>query len=743
MATLVFKVPGGNSLQQIQVGPADIAATLSAAHSAWGWVGGMSGVRDVLSHLRNPFASQTIELMFENPGFSPQQCGMFTFGGMVYLCNQDAEHAFGGNPQTQMLGVTICALAHEVGAGDEAVHLFMGYLAPAIFLRHSEKTAGVREALYSQLIDKSQIILNEGAARGLTQKFVEAVAQLRLPCGYSRRQRQHPGAQKSYFESTMLGGFLRWLGRNKDDSYLTRSAAVARVAAYLKVVGYKIGRIEVWDGLGSTPDYYRGVVLVVGGTSETDDLMEEIDEEILPSPYLSHYRVGTIGALLANCVQMQSDIRPEVCQTWFEQVRSRLQGSLSFYWYYNPDKIELIARPRWVARGPESTSYAVRLASIYFNLCASEIAPFYEDIAGREVLEIVLDSKSKNFSGCDGGPTELVQFRIRTAIILACIACELGGSDFDTLQHVTTLDLSNEQWIETSASLVNKSLRIGTIGGGFSMSTATALVSQFHCGLDIRPHNWQLIQPKLSGDNIVGWRTGVYAVYPAILSVMDPCSEALGLRCTDTFIGNLPTKAGEGGAIYNGITSNVELSERIMRHDPGSSWLPGSSPPGQIIPAARLAFASAPADYPLYLSVERPFHSDDIGLCFCGRVNGEAIGTVAIKDVLYTIANDLPRDEECKTLEDHGGNIGCDIISTTASSWVDNRGTQINPTPRFGGAPVTYIPVLNDRAWTLFLAGSISPRLVRISFGCVECALESWFKEGRRTEDERVIIGYK
>jgi hypothetical protein len=48
MATLVFTKSSG-ALQQVQVGPADIISTITAAYSVTGWLGGLYGVRFMLS----------------------------------------------------------------------------------------------------------------------------------------------------------------------------------------------------------------------------------------------------------------------------------------------------------------------------------------------------------------------------------------------------------------------------------------------------------------------------------------------------------------------------------------------------------------------------------------------------------------------------------------------------------------------------------------------------------------------
>lgn len=49
MTTYVWKTQDGLTLEQVQVGPADLIATASAASTAWGWVGGLDGIKTVLN----------------------------------------------------------------------------------------------------------------------------------------------------------------------------------------------------------------------------------------------------------------------------------------------------------------------------------------------------------------------------------------------------------------------------------------------------------------------------------------------------------------------------------------------------------------------------------------------------------------------------------------------------------------------------------------------------------------------
>lgn len=50
--TLQVRTENGWTVTGFQIGPPDIAATLSSATSLWGWMNGMNGVRRVLAYFR-------------------------------------------------------------------------------------------------------------------------------------------------------------------------------------------------------------------------------------------------------------------------------------------------------------------------------------------------------------------------------------------------------------------------------------------------------------------------------------------------------------------------------------------------------------------------------------------------------------------------------------------------------------------------------------------------------------------
>ena len=90
----------------------------------------------------------------------------------------------------------------------------------------------------------------------------------------------------------MVAGFLKWFVDDKGIEYRTRSGCVARIAAYLKAVGYNMGSIQTWGGVGIPPSPLgtKCLILVLGGSSATDPLMEGGEDVQTPNqPPTLHY----------------------------------------------------------------------------------------------------------------------------------------------------------------------------------------------------------------------------------------------------------------------------------------------------------------------------------------------------------------------------------------------------------------------------------------------------------------------
>jgi hypothetical protein len=81
MATIVWGRAG--DIQQVQVGAADIVATLSGMNAAWGWIGGLSGFRHILFNISNPLGKEGFSNIKANLKLLPAVCYIITAAGIV------------------------------------------------------------------------------------------------------------------------------------------------------------------------------------------------------------------------------------------------------------------------------------------------------------------------------------------------------------------------------------------------------------------------------------------------------------------------------------------------------------------------------------------------------------------------------------------------------------------------------------------------------------------------------------
>jgi hypothetical protein len=102
----------GTLLTGFQVGPADVVATLSAANSAWGWISGLQGITSILNFLKDSLDKS--KNILKPRKLSPASCQMLTFHGTAEFIDEGFEK-LGDSYFSKMVGLTICALAHELG----------------------------------------------------------------------------------------------------------------------------------------------------------------------------------------------------------------------------------------------------------------------------------------------------------------------------------------------------------------------------------------------------------------------------------------------------------------------------------------------------------------------------------------------------------------------------------------------------------------------------------------------------
>jgi hypothetical protein len=130
--TLPWKTETG-SLLQTQVGLADIVTRLSAAHATFGWLGGLEGTKFLLPKVPNSFSRRIKELELDKSlRLLPVTAHVLTSGGPLICSIPNPADAFGGDARTQLIGLTIFALAHELDS-ENALELFQQCLASSLF----------------------------------------------------------------------------------------------------------------------------------------------------------------------------------------------------------------------------------------------------------------------------------------------------------------------------------------------------------------------------------------------------------------------------------------------------------------------------------------------------------------------------------------------------------------------------------------------------------------------------------
>ena len=148
--TLVWRTRSG-SLIQTEVGTIDVVNTFSAARSIYGWMGGTEGLHFLLNHIRNPLSKRIQDLKLDRQlRLQPFRGLVLTSRGPLVAHMDDAQESFGGDTRTQVIGTTLCALAHEFD-NVTAANLFRYSLMPYLF---GEKTP-LLDALQSQLLEGS------------------------------------------------------------------------------------------------------------------------------------------------------------------------------------------------------------------------------------------------------------------------------------------------------------------------------------------------------------------------------------------------------------------------------------------------------------------------------------------------------------------------------------------------------------------------------------------------------------
>lgn len=772
MATFVIDTTkSGGALQSVQIGPADVVATVSAAYGAWGWLGGLKGLGSILRLTQDKTSADRIGKIFNAIEAEMKTCHILGQEGLQVLAMQDTE-AFGGTVAEKLVALTLCALAHVMEL-KSAVRLFLEHIADTLLMPRTGNILwpGAKDALRSFLFDRTQLILNEGEARALPARFDHeiAIAGLKSVSGrvaHSITIKEPLLAQ----EAPYIVGFIKWLLDRVTEPYFTRSATVARLGVNFRSVGYNIASVTIWDGHGPRPVIHRGLVLVTGGSHETDPLLRDPYDNI-SIHIIAHYRYQTVGSMLWNSFNQVCENTVETLQQDFEEINEEILRDLSMSWAYLDMQGEQIqAYFGWPSR-PRATRHATRLATFLFPDVVEEISVYYERIATEACLEEV-KRESRKSSAARYLSRTVQRFLSVSASICLAILGKFGGKTFWDMQHATMFSLESWdqlRWLSREASTI--------LSGGMPMSRILGVVSTIHCANQIpRPlvsggHQTEAEGGlEQGGENsvVVGWRRGRYAVLPGLLFGMSaPLEESiLHLRCADTFISNIVTR--RNGSVHStiGLPGAIRFgSINIPSTANSPSANPGTTPPDSekalstttecYRPIVLGPASKQPPDKPLYINIERSpmdMVSGEAELSICGRMDGEPLGHVGIHDVLCTIS--LSRSDEegyayrfCnddyQSNHESIGNI-CQGLGKAyySVSLVGPSPATVSARTVYNMSPSTfchtpgitprcrrdddsrnhvYVQVSQDTPWAIFLAG-MDKIHSRICFACTECS---------------------
>lgn len=712
--TLVFKTSAG-ALTQTEVHASDIVATYSAAKSVYGWTGGLDGVRLMLKALQSPFERRIKELdLDQNLKLEPIMCKIITMNGPVLAETVDGKDSFGGDVRTQVIGSTLCALAHQLKPGL-AVRLFVQCLAPRFFGERNPLLHGVQ----TQLADEFKLyqILNEGSARGLNEAFLKAINSLNLPQGNTRQMFQgykwHRGRSDYFNDAHLVAGLLKWVTEGTYNNYKTCSGLVARVAVCLKEVGYLVGPIYVWDGSEAEPSEpgTKSLILTVGGSSSTDPLAYE-DITIIGSGWPLHYQYETTGSMMLMALRSASSMtRPEVFQQHFETVSKYIEKHLDITYVAEKKNVtrELHSLDivfNWRKPTESPSAIALRLATIYFPRAAEMVAPCYARIAIADELDQILEHFEDEFQHT-GSCKPVEHFRVITAALVISITSRIAPHGFNEVHHSTLLDLETPTWLSKACPCIDRN---GTLGYHW----AIAIVAAVHAA-------YSPFYIENTTEELVAFRQGIFAVLPSLLLDMRPSADAPQLRCTNDFWANLQSRPD--GTIRSASSPPWIAPEAGVQSWRSSNFNPtglGGLNDPWLGPAT-----SSTADYPMYLHISTPLHYPAPDLCFVGRVNGAILGAIGVMDILVTLMRSRDQPTVCP-----GHEKAIQVINVNASSWASE-----DQEKRLGGSHHLHVAVSNDDLWTLFLAGQTVYCHGRIVFRCAECAAATVEKPG-------VLIGY-
>ena len=622
----------------------------------------------------------------------------------------DARESFGGDTRTQVIGTTLCALAHEFDIVTPA-KLFRHSLMPYLF---GERTP-LLETLQSQLLEGSTLrrIINEGASRGLNDLFLDTATRLELPVPGQGWRPKTPGQEEEdefLGEVKMVAGFLKWFVDDRGIEYRTRSGCVARIAAYLKAVGYNMGSIQTWGGVGIPPSSLgtKCLILVLGGSSETDPLMEGGEDSQTPNqPPTLHYQHSTTGVLLLTAMGDAPKISPEALQEDFEQVFDFVEKHLTIDYYAKPG--ETLARYNWKTANTDSTPTAIRLASVYFPALAEFVAPCFNRISNEIYLTLITERRFRGFIKPD--TKELGRFRAITASVVIAIVSRFAPKTFKNVRHATMMDLYDDEWLSDMCKTLDQVRNP-------SLPQVVYLLAELH----VAPEDDTAVGMKRKWSNdvhrssIIAWRRSIYSVVPSFLFSMEISPESMQFVCSDQFWANVKTLGN--GSIPSSRGPGVQRYDIDIDQPSGTADSSDLERQGEPM-SARSTFGPAELSTPdrfLYLSIGTPMHTIDPSLCFIAWIDGSVAGTVGINDIFYLLAVSNVEPEVCE-----GHDRPVRFINIKTSMWAQNYWDK----PQSRQHPI-FMPVCGDKCWAIFATGQIVHVDGRIVFRCPTCAVENY-----------------
>ncbi|MCJ1406793.1 hypothetical protein MMC19_000862 [Ptychographa xylographoides] len=523
--------------------------------------------------------------------------------------------------------------------------MFVNCLLPRLFSTIDEQShEEICEALGKQLYDKHNRnrILNEGAARRIRDTCMHASQELERSVwakyGDQNFLREISWRDLSvrFYEFRLVCDLLCWLAEDIHKPFHTNSVLVCRVAASLKAIGFPINQIDAWSiNMDNVEESGRKSVFYSAGGLNSQLSQSSGSNTIIQEPYIHHYRMDTVGAMIHAAFSGYGSEEPVTFQLFFTDSKGYLEGHLSVEYFLGPrvtgeqtgnqnkraapemansfghkilvekkDGSHIIqTRFEWKEdKQTKTTPRALRLAEIYFPLSSTHIAPLYEQVADADMLKA--SAKWQPNTATSSLPDRhLIRFRALTAAIILALTARLTTNFCDPqLIHATTMDLQHNAWLSAPAAMLDKAA-----SSSITFQQATALVATVHAAIKPR------IALAYNEAPIIGWRFRDYAVLPSLFTAQHLTESAPHLdvarpACLDTFIGNL--EHHPDGSIRSAATTYTQ-QPRVPFVQPDTATAltlePPSDPPG----------------------------SRDLGIAV--RICGKLAGCMSVVDVLHYV----------------------------------------------------------------------------------------------------------